>query len=589
MKTNALKSLITGLVLSFCMLGTSSSVSAQLPGLAFYDSTGFCLNISGGAIVGWSAPVGTFLDGDTMDFTLDWGDGNIQQYLNQYIHVSGPSAWINGFVTSHTYAATGIFYISIVAQDHNGFSQSLTDSVPVLHNCGHIYGDILLDDGDGIFELGDDMPANTVPVMLTTSISTYGTNTNAYGSYQISAIDHAATTYHLEIDPVWLASTGFTVLSPASGSYNFTTPPVNYTQYPFLLDCGGTYGDASVSGYAWGFRAGFNTGYLDIYLNSFSCGGIPADIDLSVTFDPMLSVYASNLPSYVVAGNTVTSTINNLTGNAFYRTYFSVPGGTPASTPLVFNINENATSYTDADPANNSYTINSEVRNSWDPNDKSTNVAQSIAASVDEEIFYNIRFQNMGNDNAINITITDTIDSQLNLNSFRLVAQSHPGSYSIDVATRVVTFSFPNIMLPTESMNELLSQGYVRYKITEQPGLAIGTELNNTAYIYFDENEPVVTNTTSNINTSLGIGNEEGKSNIVVYPQPATEMFYISGVNAEDVLSISILDINGKAVLKTVEGKIKDGIYVGNLATGMYFVSIETKTSTMIEKLCIKR
>jgi hypothetical protein len=44
--------------------------------------------------------------------------------------------------------------------------------------------------------------------------------------------------------------------------------------------------------------------------------------------------------------------------------------------------------------------------------------------------------------------------------------------------------------------NELAPHGVISYMITPLPDLPVGTVLENTAYIYFDNNDPIVTNTT---------------------------------------------------------------------------------------------
>ncbi|MEO0405496.1 MAG: hypothetical protein AAF193_11550, partial [Bacteroidota bacterium] len=53
-----------------------------------------------------------------------------------------------------------------------------------------------------------------------------------------------------------------------------------------------------------------------------------------------------------------------------------------------------------------------------------------------------------------------------------------------------------DIQLPDSTNNEPESHGLVSFKITPLPDLPVGTVLENTAYIYFDNNEPIITNTT---------------------------------------------------------------------------------------------
>ncbi|MFK7756691.1 MAG: T9SS type A sorting domain-containing protein [Flavobacteriales bacterium] len=107
-----------------------------------------------------------------------------------------------------------------------------------------------------------------------------------------------------------------------------------------------------------------------------------------------------------------------------------------------------------------------------------------------------MRFQNTGNAPAQDVRIQDTIDVNYDLETFRLVANSHSVMTTINEQTRVVDFFFENIQLPDSVNNEPESHGLVSYAITPYADLVVDTELNNTAYIYFDNNEPIITNTT---------------------------------------------------------------------------------------------
>src|SRR5438093_2053651 len=46
--------------------------------------------------------------------------------------------------------------------------------------------------------------------------------------------------------------------------------------------------------------------------------------------------------------------------------------------------------------------------------------------------------------------------------------------------------SFPNINLTDSGSNEPASHGFIQYKIKLQTGVPAGTQIQNTAYIYFE-------------------------------------------------------------------------------------------------------
>ncbi len=133
---------------------------------------------------------------------------------------------------------------------------------------------------------------------------------------------------------------------------------------------------------------------------------------------------------------------------------------------------------------------------SYDPNDKQVfprgaTDDRLIAANTDLE--YLIRFQNTGTDTAFTVVILDKLSENLDAASVRPGAASHPYTFTL-LEDNVVRFSFNDILLPDSNVNAAASQGFVKFRVRQQPDLAPGTEINNDAAIYFDFNEPVITN-----------------------------------------------------------------------------------------------
>ncbi len=134
---------------------------------------------------------------------------------------------------------------------------------------------------------------------------------------------------------------------------------------------------------------------------------------------------------------------------------------------------------------------------SFDPNDKigypkGFCAAQYIKAGQDIE--YKIRFQNTGTDTAFNVIVRDTLSLSLDPASVVPGASSHPYNFEIS-GEGALEFSFPDIMLPDSNVNEQASHGFVKFTISQKPNLPMGTVINNGAAIYFDFNDPVITNT----------------------------------------------------------------------------------------------
>src|SRR5690606_17103611 len=114
----------------------------------------------------------------------------------------------------------------------------------------------------------------------------------------------------------------------------------------------------------------------------------------------------------------------------------------------------------------------------------------------DSVLHYKIRFQNTGTYYAENVAILDTLSEHLDPATIHGVIASH--DYRIDfLHNKYLVFYFDNIFLPDSFTNEAASHGYVSFFIKQRPQLPHGTVIDNSAAIYFDYNEPIITNTVS--------------------------------------------------------------------------------------------
>ncbi|MEO8664774.1 MAG: hypothetical protein ABI462_04695 [Ignavibacteria bacterium] len=175
---------------------------------------------------------------------------------------------------------------------------------------------------------------------------------------------------------------------------------------------------------------------------------------------------------------------------------FNLPSTIPLSTPVLMN----ATIFPitgDNVAADNAYTMNEIVRGSFDPNDITVEPAGNITPQevYDEEpLTYTIRFQNTGTAEAINIKVIDTLSPGMNVPAIEMIAASH--DYSLKLTEgNIAEWRFTDIMLPDSTADEPGSHGFIRFRIKPKTDLVLGDNIKSTAYIYFDFNEPVITNT----------------------------------------------------------------------------------------------
>lgn len=146
----------------------------------------------------------------------------------------------------------------------------------------------------------------------------------------------------------------------------------------------------------------------------------------------------------------------------------------------------------DETPQNNPIALDEEIMASYDPNDKS--VTPEVSEPTENEpLEYTIRFQNTGNFPATFVVVVDTLDVQLDLSTFQIIAASH--AYEFEIINRIATWHFPEIYLPDSLSDEAGSHGFIKFKVQRIDGLGVGAQIPNSVAIYFDYNEPVITNT----------------------------------------------------------------------------------------------
>lgn len=164
-----------------------------------------------------------------------------------------------------------------------------------------------------------------------------------------------------------------------------------------------------------------------------------------------------------------------------------------------------ATEATDTQGFTNFFKHNyeSEILCAYDPNDKLVRPdieGDENYTQFKDTLIYTVRFQNTGNDTAFTVVIRDTLDQNLDVNTFNVLGSSDEDVLRTEILEgRFVTFTFEDILLPDSTIDFNGSQGYVVYAIQSNEGTVENTIVENTASIFFDFNPPIVTNTTENI------------------------------------------------------------------------------------------
>ncbi len=179
----------------------------------------------------------------------------------------------------------------------------------------------------------------------------------------------------------------------------------------------------------------------------------------------------------------------------------------------------------DATPGNNFASWEVPVTGSFDPNDILVNRSSIETTELLSPPFldYIIRFQNTGNDTAFTVIVNNPLPDKADLLTFEFVESSHPVSINFPNQNNLLWFTFNNILLPDSSTDELNSHGYLRYRIKPISSLVAGDSILNNANIYFDFNNPVVTNTAfTNIILPVSLFEAKSEFEFTISPNPAT-------------------------------------------------------------------
>lgn len=336
----------------------------------------------------------------------------------------------------------------------------------------------------------NDLSMNGLRINATSGGTVYSTFTNANGEYKLFV---PPGTYAVQTRP---NSSNFNILP---GNVFAVFPNVGNEQIvDFCSTPSQTVNDLKISIIPLDqARPGFSIGYKIKYSNegtTIMSGSINFTYDLN-----KMSFNNSSLPIQSHSGNILTWNYSSLYPNQSREIFvrFDIfPPPTVNDNDLI-NLQATVNPITnDVSPNNNTFAFNNLVVNSYDPNDKTVLEGDMILVeNLGEYLNYVIRFQNTGSASAINIKVVDTIENKLNIDTFELVDLSHDGR--VQLKNNLVEFVFDNINLPDSTSDEPNSHGQISFRIKPRSNVVFGNLIQNTAYIYFDYNAPIVTNTTS--------------------------------------------------------------------------------------------
>lgn len=223
---------------------------------------------------------------------------------------------------------------------------------------------------------------------------------------------------------------------------------------------------------------------------------------------------------------------------------------------------------------------------SYDPNDKQGfplgyGTDRYIKPNTDLE--YLIRFQNTGTDTAFTVVIRDTLSPWLDPATIRPGASSHPYTFAF-YGDRNIKFTFDNILLPDSSTNLDASNGFVSFRIAPKSAVPLQTDILNSAAIFFDFNEPIITNTTTH-----RIGEDfiflsawhpfRADLDLRMIPNPVvqTAVLELRGLDGLQEWQVELRDATGRSVRTENASGEQWPFERGNLPAGLYLLEVRSK------------
>jgi uncharacterized repeat protein (TIGR01451 family) len=241
-----------------------------------------------------------------------------------------------------------------------------------------------------------------------------------------------------------------------------------------------------------------------------------------------------------------------------------------------------------------------QVIGSYDPNEKAASplgYGPEHYLEPGNRITYTLYFQNTGTDTAFNVFLLDTLSEHLDLTTF----EPGPASHDYEVIWQegsAVRFDFPNIMLPDSFVNEPASNGFVQFSIMPKEDLELPAWIFNKVGIYFDFNEPVITNTVYHtidtgflkVVTSVDWWAKDIEE-VEVSPNPSSDWVKWKWDADKEVEGrLEILDLMGKTVMSTPIRGSEVKMNVGQLSSGHYLFKITDRERLFSSgKILVKR
>jgi uncharacterized repeat protein (TIGR01451 family) len=530
------------------------------------------------AVVGPITGSCTGASNGTITVTLQGGDG--LSYVRMYSFSTGTEQ--SFFPPINTpYVITGLapgdYSISSFVDGWDGMpyctnpaGQFTVPEIPA--PCGVVSGTVFNDaDQDCLQDPGE--PGLPYRVLTALPGPRYGM-TDAQGDYSIGMPFGSYTLAQPLVDEAQLCP----VAVPIPFTVNSTTPAITLD----IADSSLVPHDLEILLWSTAFRPGFPFQVWGQVRNNtaYPSGACSVVIDI-----PALLGTVTPSPGGILSAGTITWDLPVL--GAYSVQGFGFSGTVPADITLLGEqllfpaIATNSIS--EVNEVNNAFTLERTITGSYDPNDKigTANISRSSTQyflDADAWIDYTVRFQNTGTDTAFTVVIRDTLESDLDLMSLEILGASHAFTPSFGEGRELV-FTFNDILLPDSTTDLLGSQGFVAFRMKPRAGLLPGDVIENIANIYFDFNEPVITEPSVLVAEFSTAIPAPMSAELIVSPIPASDNIRFQF--PETIERLSVMTADGRVIF-TSRPQAADGIVdIATLPSGCYLLQVRTSQGSV--------
>ncbi len=491
-------------------------------------------------------------------------DGVNYLHLGTYIGCipNWPASLLSCFAHGGSQTQETVTYCSVLNSECPGIYPGIT---------GHVFMDT---DADGQYD-GDEPALPQVMINIQPGGQTIGSNHDGYweggvqpGNYTI--IPSSNYPYIQSISP-----TQHTADVPNLGDSD-TGNDFAVTLIPDIQDL-------RVTLYADPARPGFDN---RLHLSCQNYGTVAVDAELTLNFDGDQTWVGSSVTPTTTAGNTATWNLGSMAIGT--TTHFTVDVNTAASVALGTDISHTLTAdpaATDETPLDNISTFTATVVGSYDPNDKSASPNMLAPAQVqagETPIEYTIRFQNTGTYSAERVVILDTLSEDLQWESMRFIASSHPNHWY--VTDGVLHVIHNDILLPDSTSDEPGSHGFIKFSMLPATDLQDGATISNIAHIVFDFNQPIITPpAVFSVDVEAGVLPHVTEQ-MHVYPNPATDLLRVEfPTGTFQNTTYVVRDVLGQEV---IGGRLNGSkqVMISDLEDGSYTIELVGKETRSVAR-----